>query len=94
MTTPDTSPITVRRDVPRATAMAVRVTPIEEASRWITRREAATSLRVTMRTVDRYLRENLLTYYVGPVPGRCYGIRIWSDDVDWLRGRHAVGPSS
>lgn len=89
MTAPAPSPITLRHDAPRATELAVRVTPVEETTRWITRREAARSLKVTMRTVDRYLRDNLLTYYSGPVPGRCYGRRIWSDDVDRLAGRHS-----
>ncbi len=84
------SPITVRRDIPPSSALAVRVTPVTEDSRWVTRKVAAQALGVAIRTVDRYLRDGWLTYYTGPVPGRCYGIRIWRDDLDWLRGHHPV----
>lgn len=62
---------------------------------WMTRAEAAETLGVHERTVDRYIRQHRLTSYVGPMPeaaGLAHRVMVWKEDVDWtLVGEHNRG---
>jgi hypothetical protein len=48
---------------------------------WSTREQAAATLRVGVRTIDRYIRRGELTAYSGMLPGGGYGVRLWEPDV-------------
>lgn len=61
-------------------------TPVEDP-RWITRAVAAALADRDPRTIDRWVREGLVTVYKGPVPAtetwpaNNNGLRVWRDDV-------------
>jgi len=78
--------ITLRPGLDKPTAtMILGSTPNADPDRWLRRAEVADELGIDIRTVDRYIREQVLSSYAGPVPGRLYGVRIWADDVEHLR---------
>lgn len=80
------SKVTLRTGLDRAASLKVLgSTPSSEPDRWLRRGEVAEQLDIDIRTVDRYLRERVLSSYSGPVPGRQYGVRVWADDLDYLR---------
>lgn len=66
-------------------------TPWTKPDRWLTRDEAAAYLQVDRRTVDRYVRDRLLTAYRGPVPGSLRGTRVLRSDVERFAGNHQEG---
>lgn len=76
----------LREGIDRPTALTILgSTPSTDPDKWLRRNEVAEALEIDVRTVDRYLRERVLSSYSGPVPGRQYGVRVWADDLDLLR---------
>lgn len=80
------SKVTLRAGLDRVTSLKIMgSTPNRDPDKWLRRDEVAEQLDIDIRTVDRYLREQLLSSYSGPVPGRQYGVRVWADDLEYLR---------
>jgi hypothetical protein len=88
--------ITIRRGCPDAVAQRIAgSTPILDPDHWVTRQQAADTLEVNPRTIDRYIRRGELSAYSGPVTDRSpdqsgHGVRIWRDDVTSFHANVAV----
>jgi uncharacterized protein (DUF2342 family) len=78
--------ITLREGLGQPEAAEVLAsTPSTAPDQWLTREAVADTLEIDIRTVDRYLRQQVLSKYEGPVPGRLHGVRVWAADVEHLR---------